>query len=68
MLVRILPRIARFIMDKKISIATGALQRKFGDMRAIEIAKEIGADAIDFETAEFSIKVLRHMLTERCGK
>ena len=38
-------------MDKKISIATGALQRKFGDMRAIEIAKEIGADAIDFETA-----------------
>ncbi|MBR3965773.1 MAG: sugar phosphate isomerase/epimerase [Clostridia bacterium] len=38
-------------MDKKISIATGHLQRKFGDMRAIEIAKEIGADAIDFETA-----------------
>ncbi len=38
-------------MDKKISIATGALQRRFGDMRAIEIAKEIGADAIDFETA-----------------
>ena len=55
-------------MDKKISIATGALQRNFGDMRAIEIAKEIGADAIDFETAEFSIKVLRHMLTERYGK
>ena len=38
-------------MDKKISFATGALQRKFGDMRAIEIAKEIGADAIDFDTS-----------------
>ena len=38
-------------MDKKISIATGTLQDEFGDLRAIEIAKEIGADAIDFDTS-----------------
>lgn len=36
--------------DKKISIAIGRLQDMFGDMRAIEIAAEIGADAVDFDT------------------
>lgn len=36
-------------MKRKVSIAIGALQRRFGDMRALEIAKEIGADAVDFD-------------------
>lgn len=36
--------------DKKISFSTGRLQGMYGDMRAIEIAAEIGADAIDFDT------------------
>lgn len=36
--------------EKKISIAIGRLQEMFGDMRAIEIAAEIGADAVDFDT------------------
>ena len=31
-----------------IGITIGSLQIKYGDMRALEIAKEIGADAIDF--------------------
>lgn len=36
--------------EKKISISIGRLQNMFGDMRAIEIAAEIGADAVDFDT------------------
>lgn len=35
-------------MQKKVSIATGQIQAKYGDKEAIRIAKEIGADAIDF--------------------
>ena len=38
-------------MKRKVSIAIGALQKKYGDMRALEIAKEIGADAVDFDTS-----------------
>ena len=34
--------------SKKVSISTGALQRKYGPKEALRIAKEIGADAIDF--------------------
>lgn len=34
---------------KKISISIGGLQRKYGDRRALEIAKEIGCDAVDFD-------------------
>ena len=37
-------------MFRPVSISTGGLQNRFGDMRAIEIAAEIGADAIDFDT------------------
>ena len=33
----------------KIGISIGALQRLYGDERAIEIAREIGADSIDFD-------------------
>ena len=33
----------------KIGISIGALQSLYGDERAIEIAKEIGADAVDFD-------------------
>ncbi len=36
--------------DKKISFSIGRLQKTYGDMRAVEIAAEIGADAIDFDT------------------
>lgn len=35
-------------MKRKIGISTFGLQDRFGDRRAIEIAKEAGADAIDF--------------------
>jgi hypothetical protein len=36
-------------MSKKlIGISIGGYQAKYGDMRALEIAKEIGADAVDF--------------------
>lgn len=33
---------------RKISICTGYFQRAYGPERALEIAKEIGADAVDF--------------------
>ena len=36
-------------MKKLIGISIGGLQIKYGDMRALEIAKEIGADAVDFD-------------------
>jgi len=35
-------------MKRKISVAIGDFQKQFGDYRALEIAKEIGADAVDF--------------------
>ena len=35
-------------MDRVVGISIGGLQRRYGDIRAIEIAKEIGADAVDF--------------------
>lgn len=34
--------------SKKVSISTGALQRKYGPEEAFRIAKEIGADGVDF--------------------
>ncbi|MBR5613869.1 MAG: sugar phosphate isomerase/epimerase [Clostridia bacterium] len=37
-------------MNKKVSFSTGPLQVIYGDEQAIKIAKEIGADAIDFST------------------
>lgn len=37
---------------RKVSIAIGDFQRKFGDKRALEIAHEIGADAVDFSLTE----------------
>ena len=36
-------------MKRKVSIATGALQNKYGHREAIKIAADIGADAIDFD-------------------
>ena len=39
--------------DYKVSFSTGVLQRKYGDRRALEIAAEIGADAVDFATFYF---------------
>lgn len=33
---------------KKVGISIWEFQTKYGDMRALEIAKEIGADAVDF--------------------
>ncbi len=35
--------------DKKIGISIFTLQHLYGDKRALEIAKEIGADAVDFD-------------------
>ena len=35
-------------MDRLVGISIGGLQAKYGDIRAIEIASEIGADAVDF--------------------
>ena len=35
-------------MERKISICIGELQSRYGAERALEIAKEIGADAVDF--------------------
>lgn len=37
-------------MEKQIGISLFNLQRMYGDKRALEIAKEIGADAVDFST------------------
>ena len=39
-------------MKRKVSISIGPLQGKYGDMRALEIAKELGADAVDFNLSE----------------
>lgn len=35
-------------MNRLVGISIGDLQRKYGDRRALEIAREIGADAVDF--------------------
>ena len=35
-------------MERKVGISIFALQSAYGDKRALEIAKEIGADAVDF--------------------
>ena len=37
-------------MLRPISLSIGGLQNRFGDLRALEIASEIGADAVDFDT------------------
>ena len=37
---------------KKIGLSIFNLQRKFGDLRALEIAKEVGADAVDFDLCQ----------------
>lgn len=39
--------------SKKISLSVGALQKQYGDMKMLEIAKEIGLDAIDYCTDEY---------------
>lgn len=39
-------------MKRKVGISTFDLQKLYGDRRAIEIAKEIGADAIDFNLCD----------------
>ena len=38
-------------MKRKVSIAIGAYQQKFGDLEAIKIAKKIGADAVDMDVS-----------------
>lgn len=37
-------------MKRKVSISIGELQSQFGDKKALELAKEMGADAVDFNT------------------
>ncbi len=39
-------------MKRKVGISTFDLQKLYGDRRAIEIAQEIGADAIDFNLCD----------------
>lgn len=39
-------------MKKKISISIEFLQLDFGDAKALEIAREIGADAVDFDLSD----------------
>lgn len=38
---------------KQVSIAIGQLQKKYGEKEALRIAKEIGADAVDFQFDDF---------------
>ncbi len=40
------------IMKRLVSLSIAPLQKKFGDRRALEIAKELGYDAVDFDTEE----------------
>jgi len=42
-------------MERLISISIGAFQKKYGDIEALNIAKRIGADAVDFNTASRKI-------------
>ena len=37
-------------MKRKVSISIGELQEQFGDIKALDLAKEMGADAVDFNT------------------
>lgn len=39
-------------MERKVGISTFELQRLYGDRRALEIAHEIGADAVDFSLCD----------------
>ena len=41
-------------MKRKVSICIGLFQKQYGDKRALEIAKEIGADAVDFDLIDQS--------------
>lgn len=36
--------------EKKVGISIGALQAKYGDKKALELAKKAGADTVDFST------------------
>ena len=38
------------IMERKVSLSLFVFQSQFGDRRALEIAKEIGVEAVDFST------------------
>ena len=69
-------------MKRLIGISTHHLQAKYGDLRAMEIASEIGYTGAynmevnlvhfgeDFmiEEARFAIKALRHVLGARYGQ
>ncbi len=43
--------------EPKISLSVGCLQLLYGDRRALEIAAEIGCDAVDFTTHDFSRRI-----------
>ena len=49
---------------KKISISIGRLQLNYGDKEALRIAKEIGADAVDFGLYRFSANSSVYSLPE----
>ena len=41
---------------KKVSISVSLIQKEYGDKEAIRIAKQIGADAVDFGLERFDIR------------
>lgn len=41
-------------MSRKIGISTFEFQARYGDVRALEMAKEAGADAVDFNVARYN--------------
>jgi len=43
-------------MDIRISLSVGQFQRKFGDIKMLEIVNEIGLKAIDFNTERFDFR------------
>lgn len=42
-------------MKRMVSINIGKFQKKHGDRRALEIAKELGLDAVDFDLLSYSL-------------
>ncbi|MBQ8310059.1 MAG: sugar phosphate isomerase/epimerase [Clostridia bacterium] len=38
-------------MKRMIGLSIGGLQKRYGDLRALEIAKEVGADAVEINTS-----------------
>ena len=55
-------------MNKKIGISINNLQAIYGDKRALEIAKEVGADAVDLMTDHHSVSKQGSVYTATDGE